>query len=293
MASSIAVQAWTVAVLALLRSRSALGSPHGNLPPQVYATDDAVTRSPGGLPNATNSDRDVRKDHGRHSSYDVEQIFIHVMFLSVFFTKDLASTNPKIDASSLIKSTLVDHVRHSSHTMTVRWILLEPISPSATVQTKCRVGFGRFLERETTIEIAITKTRDPLEFLVDVFQWWALRDDINLDETTDLFRIFTEFSSIPMRQINRKIRLRVFLDFGFGLGQSIWMIQRFKWGLEVRGTVIVHSPKRVSSNRAPSSRLSVRSKSMTNPPVTSLEFRVGTNFMNGTVRKGLWPSEGW
>lgn len=30
--------------------------------------------------------------------------------MSVIFTKDLASTNPKIDASSLIKSTLVDHV---------------------------------------------------------------------------------------------------------------------------------------------------------------------------------------
>jgi len=70
MVSSIAVQAWTVAVLAVLRSRSALGSPHGNLPTDVYATDDAVTRSLGGLSNATTTDRDVRTDHGRHSSFD-------------------------------------------------------------------------------------------------------------------------------------------------------------------------------------------------------------------------------
>ncbi|CAI6363315.1 unnamed protein product [Macrosiphum euphorbiae] len=69
MASSIAVQvSRAVAVLALLRSRSALGSPHGNLSPHVYATDDAVTRSPGGLPNATTAD--VRTDHARHSSYN-------------------------------------------------------------------------------------------------------------------------------------------------------------------------------------------------------------------------------
>ncbi|KAE9531928.1 hypothetical protein AGLY_010130 [Aphis glycines] len=61
MTSSIAVQVSVFVVLALLRPRSTLASPHGDLPSyDHYATNDGVS-------NVTAADHDVRMDHARHS----------------------------------------------------------------------------------------------------------------------------------------------------------------------------------------------------------------------------------